>query len=97
MVPDGDTALVGTTFGTVARMELATVEFEELTERAKTMLMLEAIVFQDSPHNEVEREMFQRTWQAKIEKFTERIAQDDPLAVEVILKAIEKESQGAGQ
>jgi hypothetical protein len=42
-----------------------------------------------------ERAAFQKVWQAKIEKFTERIAQEDPLAVEVILKAIEKESQGA--
>ena len=60
-------------------------------------LMLEAIVFQDSPHNKVERETFQRTWQAKLERLVEHIAQEDPLAVEVILKAIEKESQGAGR
>jgi len=65
-----------------------------VTEAAK--LILEVIVFQSSPHNEVERETFQRAWQAKFEKFSERIAQEDPLAVEVILKAIEKESQGAG-
>jgi len=57
---------------------------------------LEVIVFQSSPHNEVERETFQRSWQAKLEKFSERIAQEDPLAVEVVLKAIEKESRGAG-
>jgi len=36
----------------------------------------------------------QRVWQAKFEKFSERIAQEDPLAVEVILKAVEKESEG---
>jgi len=59
-------------------------------------LVLEVIVFQSSPHNEVERETFQRSWQAKLEKFSERIAQEDPLAVEVVLKAIEKESRGAG-
>lgn len=45
----------------------------------------------------MEREVFQEIWQAKIEKFTEHIAQEDPLAVEVILKAIEKESQEAGR
>src|SRR5713226_3993767 len=65
-----------------------------VTEAAK--LVLEVIVFQSSPHNEVERETFQRSWQAKLEKFSERIAQEDPLAVEVVLKAIEKESRGAG-
>ena len=84
-------------FSEPMKRRLASSPTFKATVMEAAKLMLEAIVFQDSPHNEVEREMFQRTWQAKIEKFTERIAQDDPLAVEVILKAIEKESQGAGR
>jgi hypothetical protein len=63
-----------------------------LAEAAK--LALEATSFQSGFHTQEERETFQRDWKTKTEKFTERIAREDPLAVEVILKAIEKESQG---
>jgi hypothetical protein len=83
-------------FSEPMKRRLASSPTFKATVMEAAKLMLEAIVFQDSPHNEVEREMFQRTWQAKLERLVEHIAQEDPLAVEVILKAIEKESQRAG-
>jgi hypothetical protein len=74
--------------------QLAASPSFQATAAEAEKLALEAIAFQDSPYTLAERAAFQKVWQAKIEKFTERIAQDDPLvAVEVILKAIEKESQ----
>ncbi len=83
-------------FSESMKSQLASSPTFQDTVTEATKLVLEAVVFQNSPHNEVERETFQRAWRAKFEKFSERIAQEDPLAVEVILKAIEKESQGAG-
>jgi hypothetical protein len=83
-------------FSESMKSQLASSPTFQVTVTEATKLVLEAVVFQSSPHNEVERETFQRAWQAKFEKFSERIAQEDPLAVEVILKAIEKESQVAG-
>jgi len=77
--------------------KLASSPAFQATVTEATKLILEAVVFQNNPHDEVEREKFQRAWQAKFEKLSERIAQEDPLSVEVILKAIEKESQGAGR
>jgi hypothetical protein len=74
------------------KSRLASSPTFQATVTEATKLVLEAIIFQSSSHNEVERETFQRTWQAKIERFSERVAQEDPLAVEIILKAIEKES-----
>lgn len=82
-------------FSESMKSQLASSATFRVTVTEATKLVLEAIVFQSSPHNEVERETFQRAWRAKYEKFFERIAWEDPLAVEVILKAIEKESQGA--
>jgi len=69
----------------------------QATVAEATKLVLEAIVFQSTPHSEEEREKFQRDMKTKTEKFTERVAQEDPLAVEVILKAIENESQAIGR
>jgi len=83
-------------FSESMKSQLASSPTFQDTVTEATKLVLEAVLFQNSPHNEVERETFQRAWRAKFEKFSERIAQEDPLAVEVILKAIEKESQGAG-
>lgn len=63
------------------------------TMHEATRLVLEAINVFNLPHTDEEREAFRKTWQAKAEHFAERVAQGDPLAVEVILKAIEKESE----
>lgn len=82
-------------FSESMKIQMASSPTFRVTVMEATKLVLEAIVFQNSHHNEVERETFQRAWRAKLEKFSERIAQEDPLAVEVILKAVEKESQGA--
>jgi hypothetical protein len=81
---------------TLKRQLAASPAFQAAAAEAEK-LPLEAIAFQSSPYTLTEQEAFQRVWQAKIEKFTERIAQEDPLAVEAILKAIEKESQGAAR
>lgn len=81
-------------FSEAMKSQLATSRTFQVTITEATKLVLEAIVFQSGHHNEVEREAFQKAWKAKLEKFSERIAQEDPLAVGVILKAIEKESQG---
>ena len=56
-------------------------------------LVKEAAAFASTAHSEEQSVAFQSAWKAKTEKLAERIAQDDPLAVEVILKAIEKESE----
>jgi hypothetical protein len=82
-------------FSESMKSRLASSPTFQATVTEATKLVLEAIVFQSSPHNEVERGTFERAWRARFERFSERIAQEDPLAVEVILKAIEKESEGA--
>jgi hypothetical protein len=56
-------------------------------------LVEEFVAFSAVPHTNKESHTFREGWQAKTEKFAERIAGDDPLAVEVILKAIQKESE----
>ncbi len=81
-------------FSESMKSQLASSPTFQVTVTEATKLVLEAIVFQSGHHNKVEREAFQKAWKAKFEKFSERIAEEDPLAVEVILKAIEKESQG---
>lgn len=58
-----------------------------------TKLLLEAAAFSAVSHTEEETDFFRTAWWAKAEVFAERVAQGDPLAVEVILKAIEKESE----
>lgn len=58
-----------------------------------TKLVAEMAAFSAVPHSREEQDAFREAWKAKSEKFAERVAQDDPLAVEVILKAIEKESK----
>ena len=59
------------------------------TVREAAMLVLEALAFEGMPHSEEERD----TWKIKMEAFANRVAQKDPLAVEVILKLIEKETE----
>jgi len=58
-----------------------------------TRLVLEWIDFSSVSHTDEERKTFRAAWEAKSKKFAERVAQGDQLAVEVILKAIEKESE----
>jgi hypothetical protein len=65
----------------------------KVTLREATKLVLEALAFQSDPHTEDERAIFRSTWQTKLEHFSERVADKDPLAVEIIMKAVEKESQ----
>jgi hypothetical protein len=63
------------------------------TVQEAAKLVLEAVAFEGVPHSEEEREAFRKTWREKIEAFANRVAENDPLAVEVILKGIEKESE----
>jgi hypothetical protein len=56
----------------------------------------EVAAFSALPHTDEEWDGFRKAWQTKAEKFAERIAEGDRLAVEVILKAIEKESERGG-
>jgi hypothetical protein len=56
-------------------------------------LVEEFVAFSAISHTDQEWNIFRKKWQSKSETFANRIAQDDPLAVEVILKAIEKESE----
>ncbi len=56
-------------------------------------LVREVTTFASASHTSEEWDAFRRTWQAKSEQFAERIAAGDPLAVQVILKAIEQESE----
>jgi len=65
----------------------------KVTLRDATKLVLEALVFQSDPHTEDERVTFRTAWQTKLEGFSERVANKDPLAFEIIMKAVEKESQ----
>ena len=58
-----------------------------------TRLVMEWIHFSNHSHTDEEQKTFRAAWEAKSEKFAERVAQGDPLAVEVILKVIEKESE----
>ena len=83
-------------FSESMKSQMASSPTFRATVAEATKLVLEAVVFQSSPYNEMEQKTFRRTWQAKVERFSERIAQEDPLAVEVILQAIEKESHTAG-
>jgi hypothetical protein len=53
----------------------------------------EVAAFSAVLHTDEEWDAFRKAWRAKTEKFVERIAGSDPLAMEVILKAIEKESE----
>lgn len=53
----------------------------------------EVAAFSALSHTNEEWDAFRSVWQAKAENFAERVAQGDTLAVEVILKAIEKESE----
>lgn len=55
-------------------------------------LAKEAAVFASEPHTDKESAAFRKEWHAKMERFAGRIAETDPLAMEVILKAIENES-----
>ena len=59
------------------------------TVREAAMLVLEALAFEGMPHSEEERD----TWKIKMEAFANRVAADDPLAMQVILQVIEKESE----
>lgn len=65
----------------------------QATLNEATRLAFEVLSFYNAQHTDEERYNFQKAWQAKAEKFAERVANGDPLAVEVILKAIEKESK----
>ena len=56
----------------------------------------EVAAFSAVPHTDEEWDAFRETWHAKTEEFAERIAEGDPLAAEVILKAIERESKRGG-
>lgn len=53
----------------------------------------EMVAFSAVSHTTEEWDAFREAWHAKTERFAERVAQGDLLAVEVILKAIEKESE----
>jgi hypothetical protein len=53
----------------------------------------ELAAFSAISHTDEEWNTFRKRWQAKSERFATEVAEGDPLAVEVILKAIEKESE----
>jgi len=53
----------------------------------------ELAAFSAISHTNEQWETFRKGWQAKTKKFAENVAEGDPLAVQVILKAIEKESE----
>jgi hypothetical protein len=55
-------------------------------------LAQEAAAFRRTAHTKEENEAFRKVWSAKVGEFSERVA-NDPLAVEVIMKAVEMESQ----
>ena len=59
-------------------------------------LVKEAAAFSRVSHSAEEWNDFREAWGAKTEEFAERAAAGDPLAVQVILKAIEKESETPG-
>src|SRR5271170_7490078 len=65
--------------------------FQATVKEAKT-LAEELAAFSASSHTDEERDTFRKFWQARADKFAKHVAEGDPLAVEVILKAIEKES-----
>jgi hypothetical protein len=66
--------------------------FQHTVVEAKKLLG-EFVAFSVVSHTDEQWNIFRKAWQAKNEAFANRIVQDDPLAVQVILKAIEKESQ----
>ena len=59
-------------------------------------LAQEAAVFGRIAHTDEEKEAFRKAWHAKVGEFSERVAKNDRLAVEVIMKAVEMESQKGG-
>ena len=59
-------------------------------------LIQEAAVFERTAHTDAEKEAFRKAFNAKVGEFSERVAQSDPLAVEVVMKAVEMESQKGG-
>jgi len=65
--------------------------FQTTIIEAKT-LAEEVAAFSAVSHNSEECDAFRKAWRARAEKFAERVAQGDPLAVEIVLKAIEKKS-----
>jgi hypothetical protein len=70
--------------GSSPTFQVTVIEAKKLAE--------EFAAFSAISHTNEEWDTFRKRWQAKTEKFAERIAEGDPLAVEVILRAIEKES-----
>lgn len=58
-----------------------------------TELVAEAAAYSAVPHSSEEQDAFRNAWRARAEKLAQRVAEGDPLAAQVILKAIEKESK----
>jgi hypothetical protein len=79
--------------GLKARMA-SSDEFRATVQQAGRLLA-EYVVFTAASHTEQEREAFQQDWRSRLDRIAENAAKNDPLAVEIILRTIEKESSRA--
>ena len=60
-------------------------------------LLAEYVVFTSSQHTDQEQASFTQEWRLRLDRFADRVASKDPVAVEVILKTIERESANAAE